>query len=590
MKTNLRILFALSLMLAGLGTTMKPAQLITQVTLCDTDTQIGNGLNLNTAIASGGVIRFDCGGPKTILVTQTHEISGQVDIRGDNQIALQAATDTPLFQVNGSNASLTLVNIVIAGGNVGIRNTGGAVTLAGVSFNSTSAAVQNEARGQVRVENGVFRASGLMNGDGKIEIRHNTAFFVTNSFAIRNAISTGEVFIEDSQFSPAGDPAGGPPIGGPSPAPAIVNQGIMTIRKSEFDNLTTNSANSGGGAISNFGQLTVERTEFRRNRAIGGSHSDGGAISSGANSSRLVVRDSLFYSNSTGGCGGAISISHWPDSQTEISGSRFERNVALCGGALFAESAANGLQAVAVVQSNFIQNTASEGGGAIAIGGQDHFKSNNGVLNLRNVVIANNTARQGGGLYLENAQLAVVSSAIISNSAAGGGALVFWDAADHTAKIANTIIVRNAGQEAGGILIFGAQSNFRLMNSTLVDNAAGGMEIWDAPQPGPQVHLVNTIIAHNADWNCRGTGFVDDGHNLQFPGTTCASGIVSKEPYLDAKYAPAIISPAYDSGDDAVCTATPINSVDLFGEKRPHYTHCTIGAVEKPPTPPVAVK
>jgi hypothetical protein len=586
MKTIQRILFTLSLMLASLSSARQPAQLITQVTLCDTDTQTGNGLNLSTAIASGGVIRFDCGGPKTILVTQTHEISGQVDIRGDNQVALQAATDTPLFQVNGSNASLTLVNIVIAGGKVGIRNTGSAVTLSGVSFNSTSAAVQNEARGQVRVDNGVFRASSLMNGDGKIEIRHNTAFFVTNGIAIRNAISTGEVLIEDSQFSSAG----GPPIGGPSPVPAIVNQGIMTIRKSEFDNLTTNSANTGGGAISNLGQLTVERTEFRRNRTIGGSDSGGGAIASGGTSSRLLIRDSQFYDNSATSCGGAVSISHWPDSQTEISGSRFERNTAMCGGALFAESATNGPEAVVVVQSNFIHNTATEGGGAIGIGGRDHSKSNNGALNLRNVVIANNTARQGGGLSLENAQFEVVSSAIISNSATGGGALVFWDAADHIAQLANTLIVRNTGQQAGGILIFGVQSHFRLENSTLVDNTSGGVEIWDVPQPGPQVHLVNTIIAHNADWNCRGTGFVDDGHNLQFPRTTCASGIASKEPYLDAKYAPAIISPAYDSGDDAVCTATPINSVDLFGEKRPHYTHCTIGAVEKPPTPPVAVK
>jgi hypothetical protein len=56
--------------------------------------------------------------------------------------------------------------------------------------------------------------------------------------------------------------------------------------------------------------------------------------------------------------------------------------------------------------------------------------------------------------------------------------------------------------------------------------------------------------------------------------------IVSAFPWLGPKYVPMPWSPARNAGNNNVCNATPIESRDLFGVRRPEADNCSIGAVE----------
>ena len=72
----------------------------------------------DTALTGGGSVSFDCGGLKTIAVTNLKQISVDTTIDGSGIITL-SATNTYFFQVFAAN-SLTLRNITLANGSSSI--------------------------------------------------------------------------------------------------------------------------------------------------------------------------------------------------------------------------------------------------------------------------------------------------------------------------------------------------------------------------------------------------------------------------------------------------------------------------------------
>ena len=138
--------------------------------------------------------------------------------------------------------------------------------------------------------------------------------------------------------------------------------------------------------------------------------------------------------------------------------------------------------------------------------------------------------------------------------------------------------------DGGGIYTAGGSSS-ELFNVTIADNSAlrnaGGIA-------GSGNSLKNTIVAHNhltngVDANCAGTT-VNNGYNLQFPGTTCGS-ITTADPRLipasDGVYDLGTGSAAIDTGDNSSCPTQ-----DQRGTARPldgngdSFTVCDIGAIE----------
>ena len=157
-----------------------------------------------------------------------------------------------------------------------------------------------------------------------------------------------------------------------------------------------------------------------------------------------------------------------------------------------------------------------------------------------------------------------------------------------------------------------------MTNSTFADNSAvtggGGIENGSGnASPDATTVLRNTIVADSpSGGNCSGP-ITDGGHNLD-DGTSCGfsaangslnntnpqldpaglqydSGVMQTLALCTAAGVPAgcaAASPAIDAGDDAVCTAAPVNNLDQRGYVRPGtgHTDCSIGAYEADAVPP----
>ena len=200
---------------------------------------------------------------------------------------------------------------------------------------------------------------------------------------------------------------------------AIYNEGTLTISDSSFIH---NVADEYGGAIHNEGTLTISDSEFIDNRAV----ALGGAISNYEGT--LVISDSRFSGN-TSEDGGAIL--NGLGGRLIISGGSFSNNAASVGGAVsgktgtliisgssFIDNRAKGTGGAVnnwfgnmdISNSSFSGNSADYRGGAVYVDG-------NYPAALTHVTLANNTASQGGGIYMgASAEVNLYNSII----AAGG--------------------------------------------------------------------------------------------------------------------------------------------------------------------------
>ncbi len=200
--------------------------------------------------------------------------------------------------------------------------------------------------------------------------------------------------------------------------------------------VTTNSVYQGysasdksGGAVnvgSNATFATVGQLVFAGNT----SSKNGGAIFAGTNS-KVASTGAAFYANSvstTTGQGGAIYLTGGAGSSLNVSGSVFgsttagAANTATAGGAIYV---ANGTPRIDANRTQFIGNTATDGGGgAINV----NTVLANSVVNADNSVFNANTATGNGGAILLNgdgATLNIGSSTITENIAGQSGGAIY---------------------------------------------------------------------------------------------------------------------------------------------------------------------
>jgi CSLREA domain-containing protein len=213
---------------------------------------------------------------------------------------------------------------------------------------------------------------------------------------------------------------------------------------------------------------------------------------------------------------------------------------------------------------------------------------NYGTLVVINSTISNNTAtgNSGGGGVGNYGNMAVMTSTISGNTAtgyAGGGVYNFIGS---TATFANSTIASNSATSGSGGGLFNESNTVTITNSTIYNNYPNGIYNYAGP-----VTVKNSIIATGASGgSCCGPVTANGLNNLANDGTCGASFINSPSinlgtlgnnggstqtiPLLDG-------SAAVDTGDDAVCAAYPVNSLDQRGVPRPIGLHCDIGAFEK---------
>jgi hypothetical protein len=334
---------------------------------------------LDTALAGGGLVTFNCGpGMLTIPITSQKMINEDTEIDGGQLISISGSGITRHFQVP-AGSSLVIKNLQLTNGN---NILGGSILNDGSLSLKEVAVLNNQAPGG--------SAGGIYN-TGTLAINHSYLTGNIASAGLGGAIyNTGVVTISHSQLSSNfGGLEGG----------AIINRetGNVTISSST---VFSNTAYHGGG-ISSGGGLIIDTSIFMSNSTIGGF---GGAI---YNSGSMKVTLSDFSSNYTavGKEGGAI----YNNGSARINTSRFYNNSV--PGGLGGGISNHGL--LTIVADTFSANSTSAGlGGGI-------YSLTAELVNITNSTFSENFGGLAGGGLLVNGPANILNTTFFGNTPDG---------------------------------------------------------------------------------------------------------------------------------------------------------------------------
>jgi predicted outer membrane repeat protein len=354
-----------------------------------------------------------------------------------------------------------------------------------------------------------------------------------------NAIISGNTF--KNNFAQCG---GALQIGGNSNS---------TIEHNFFIGNSANWNEGVGGAINinGDGALDFCNNTFRNNKA-----SQGSSVNIGQNGNKRVFSSSYFYSNcasgfgalflsspssvigcifednsAIGGGGGAISAC----AETEIHNCTFSSNNSPCGGALLVQ-----LYTFLISNSSFISNSASNFGGAIhnqqgsvTVQHNSIFKANQatyfggaiaslGILNCSDSDFCNNSAIQGGAVYIDNATTCstISSSNFTSNNSSFFGGAIFVTTSQislhSNSFIDNNSLFGGAIATTGISTVNSSQDVYSLNSAT-----NGGIIYLDS---NGKVNCENAFISNN---------FVDSNGGAIYCFENCQISILNKSKFIN---------------------------------------------------------
>jgi len=332
-------------------------------------------------------------------------------------------------------------------------------------------------------------------------------------------------------------------------------------------------------------------------------------VSSGVN--LALARITIAHGCSCDGEGGSAVMA---DGTLTVTGSTFSNNLAagFVGGTVVSG------QPTTVTNSVFSNNS---GGailyyGALTVNGSIFSENYNAPTiygNGRPVTVANSTFVSNGPneAVIDTSSavgvLMVTGSTFSGNRSTGqdtGPAATIF-ASNGTLTIADSTFTDNSADyfgngQAGTILNWGA--TVTIINSTFSGN---GTQFLSSGPSGAiynlfdraLITLENTIVADSGGSNCTGA-ITDGGHNLRWPSTDTSCVGAFGDPMLAAladnggptqTMALEPGSAAIDAGDNGICAAAPVGSLDQRGFVRPGHGHasCSIGAFEADAVPPV---
>jgi hypothetical protein len=353
--------------------------------------------------------------------------------------------------------------------------------------------------GGVTIENSILRNNTAMAGGGALSVG-------------------GRTIIGNSQIT------GNTVQGGNGGGLLLTSSAYLEMSDSLVaSNLATGTASSSGGGIYSLARINLTRVTLSGNRTV----STGGGLYAGYVTN---VQDSTLDGNTTtsfsGGGGGIYSQSSLNLIDVTLSGNHAGRDgggllngdipgasvvlikTTLSGNA--AESNGGGMSnrnGATILQSVFVSNTASDGGGL----------NNDGIALVQYAAFDGNTALSvGGGIY-NNASLDINNTTFAHNTASQGAGL--FNTVNGRALLTNATLSGNAARSYGGG-IFNAD-RVSLLNVTLSDNAAGvsGGALYNSATNGTA--LTNTIVANSrSGGNCAGNnGIVGAKYSIDSDNT-----------------------------------------------------------------------
>jgi fibronectin type 3 domain-containing protein len=349
------------------------------------------------ALAKGGVIRFNCGGPATISLTSQLTLSTKINttLDGQGNITLDGGGKTRLLYYYSANFQATKTVVTIQ--NITLQN--GASSSSGTPIPVAPAPCSQGTEG---------------NGGG-------AAIFIRD----------GILHVWNTTFKNNVGAALGPDVGGG----AIYTEGSLgtTIVGSTFQ---SNHASNGGAIGSLFGDLSIYNSQFSSNQATG----------NGANSinSKCTVNGG---ESGNGGNGGAVYMDGAEVYSVAVCGSTFTSNSAgagALGGAIFRTPDA-AIQTTTIDRSSFIGNSAPSGGAL-------YFHNSNLVMTA-STLSGNTSTGSGGGLFTDGSVLTFTNDTFADNvSEKGlGGSIVQFGTGG---TLLNVTFLGN--QATGGSGYFGA--------------------------------------------------------------------------------------------------------------------------------------
>ncbi len=266
--------------------------------------------------------------------------------------------------------------------------------------------------------------------------------------------------------------------------------GVFAVSGKNNSKLAVNSATfSGneayfdGGAIANYGTLTVNGTTFSDNIAQAvvteGNNDDkpvgGGAIALGAQSNTTIT-GATFNNNLSYNNGGAIGtrLANVADNSAaklsvnaDFTGNEASNN----GGAIYNTFYANGGVSV---KGNFTSNKAGNNGGAIYNDGAKDVKGNaGGVMTISDSTFTSNKAGEKGhgGAILDSGTLTVLNSTFKNNEAYVSGAIGQANTATGKMTIEDSLFEENYATADAGAL--GIYKDATVKNTQFIGNTAG---------------------------------------------------------------------------------------------------------------------
>jgi hypothetical protein len=299
--------------------------------------------SLRAEMAGGGTVTFACDG--TIILTNTITISGNTILDGTgHQITISGGNAVRVFYVN-SNVNLTISNLTIADGlnadgyGGGIYNAGnltamncvfanntaigpaGAYNSGGSGSNSLGGAIYNI--GFLNAIRCTFQSNSTVGGDGVTSsggsggaggdgyggaIENLGASIMTECWLANNRATGGSGGPGADGGTTFGYPANGYPggMGGKSGGGAIGNFGTLTMSNCL---LASNSATGGLGAHGGNGGLTAQGPGGMGGRGGSGGDGNGGALFNSG--SAVLLNDTIALNlgaGNQGGSGGNVGI------------------------------------------------------------------------------------------------------------------------------------------------------------------------------------------------------------------------------------------------------------------------------------------
>lgn len=370
---------------------------------------------------------------------------------------------------------------------------------------------------------------------------------------------------------------------------AIQNFGTLTVLTSTFHNNFT-SDQYGGGAIYSRGVLRIDNSTFRNNTA-----GNGGAIFNeiiGGSSGNASITNSQILSNTAKNFFGGGVVNQ---GILRMEGGLIEANRAGTngvGGGIYSR----GLMILrdVLISSN---EAGYSGGGIYAeslLGdAYQHYSD------LNRVTVDGNSAQSGAGIQCDyECDMYISHSTISRNTAlAFGGGVNMYQA--NRLEMENVTLASNVASGDGGFVgkgggISGLRSNLMLKNVTVAGNLAlegGGLHL-SYPLTAT---LLNTIIADSPlGGNCTGPVTLSAAYSLSSDNTCALIGTGNKsntDPMLNplGDYGGGMLTHLPKAGSPAIDGVIGSNApaTDQRGFPRPAGAGYDIGAVEvQPPAPP----